>query len=713
MREMATGPLSSGGPPIDALLEPRSIAIVGASPTSYVGLVLCENLRSLGYEGAVYPINPRYDEILGWRCYPTLADLPGEVDAVVSAVRIGLAPEILRTAGERGARAAVIPGGGFTETGASVLETHREIADVAARFGMAVAGPNCMGVITPGRRASMYIGTIPPSLLPGRVALVSQSGSVIEAAVNMGPRIGFSALISCGTEAVTTVGQYLRFLAADDETEAVTLFIEGFRDPAGFVDGARTLRRAGKPLAVLQAGRSKAAVAAIAAHSGSLAGTDEVVTGLLHQLGAIGVDDLDELFEVAELLGHGRLPKGRRLFVVTDSGGEANLVMDHAEALALELPHPSEGLVRRLQARWPNFSFIGNPIDPWGVDPDYHSLYAEILDAAAQEWVDVVAMALDKVTEWAGENEVELGVAAAVALIQGTKGRDVLPVFLTLHATGSAAPSVRDPLRAAGVPLLHGLRPAMVAIRRAWYWRQWRPRTPVPVEVGPWVELRIREAGPILSERTSRTVLAAYGIPLVPGEAAASADEAVAAAERLGYPVVVKADAAGVAHKAAAGLVELGVASEDGVRRTCAEMQRRMEELGADSAGVLVQATARGVELICGMRLDPAFGPVILVGAGGVLTEILHDVAVRLCPAAPEDLEEMLEECSAGRLLRAVGADPAPVQAVLAALSRLALEHPEIAEVDVNPLFAGPSGVAAADALVVLRSADLLTEQSP
>ncbi len=680
---------------ITSLLAPRSIAIVGASTTSYVGRVLCENLKQLAYDGSVFPVNPRYDEVMGWPCFPALDALPRVPEAVVSAVRIELAPEILRSAGAIGARAAVIPGGGFTETGQAVLAVHREIAAAAAEFDMAVCGPNCMGVIAPGRRASMYIGTIPSSLLDGHVALVSQSGSVVEAAVNMGPRIGFSALVSCGNELVTTVGDYLRHFAGDEATRAVALFLEGFRDPAGFVEGARALRAAGKPLAVLKAGRTEAAAEAVAAHSGSLAGSEEVVAGLLHQLGAIGVDDLDELFEVAELLGHGRLPRGRRLFVVTDSGGEANLVGDHARAIGLELPAPSDRLRDRLRARWPHFSYIGNPIDPWGVDPDYRPLYAEILEGAGREDVDVVAVALDKVTPWAGENEVELGLAAAEALAAATHESEVVPVFLTVHATGPAAPSVRDRLRAAGVPLLHGLRPALVAIRRASSWRQWRPRTELQPPRPP-TDLRLTEPGPILSERASRDVLERYGVPLVPGRVANSAAEAVGAAEALGYPVVLKADAPGIAHKQAEGRVRTGLATPARVT----DAFDALAPLAPD--GVLVEATAAGVELICGMRRDPLFGPVVLLGLGGSLTEVLRDVAVRACPPSPEDLEEMPDESAVGRVLDAAGADRQAATDVVAALSRLALDHPDVSEVDVNPLFVSRTGALAADALIVM-----------
>jgi acyl-CoA synthetase (NDP forming) len=699
-----------GAAAIDALLRPRSIAIVGASPRSYVGRVLCENLRGLGYEGAVFPVNPRYGDVAGWRCYPSVEALPEGPDAVVAAISFDRIPAVLRAAAEMGTRAAVVPGGGFTETGPRALEIQGEVAAVATEFGMEVCGPNCMGVIAPSARSAMYIGTLAPSLLPGRVALLSQSGSVVEAAVNMGPRVGFSALVSYGNEAVTTVGRYLRYFADDDETDAVTLFIEGFRDASGFVGGARALRDAGKPLAVLKAGRSRQAVKAIAAHSGSLAGADEVVTGLLHQLGAIGVDDLDELFEVAEVLAHGRMPRGRRIFVVTDSGGEANLVADHIQRAGLEAPPPSDALVRRLQARWPNFSYLGNPIDPWGVDPDYTPLYSEILLAAAEEDVDVLAVALDKVTPWAGENEVDLGAAGAEALIAATRGTDKMPVFFTVHATGPAAEVVRERLRAASVPLLHGLRPAMVALRRTWWWQQWKRRSepswPGGAEGnGTGHRLDPGEEGPVLSERASRDILAAFGIPLVRCEAAATAEEAADAAERIGFPVVMKADVPGVAHKAAAGLVATGIVSSRAAAEAFGRLTERAASQGRPARGALVQATASGVELICGMRRDPLFGPVVLVGLGGALTEVFRQVATRVCPVAPEDLDEMVDECPAGTLLAAAGAPVEPVLSVILALSRMGLEHPEIQEIDVNPLFAGPDGVAAADALVALSTA--------
>jgi acyl-CoA synthetase (NDP forming) len=246
------------------------------------------------------------------------------------------------------------------------------------------------------------------------------------------------------------------------------------------------------------------------------------------------------------------------------------------------------------------------------------------------------------------------------------------------------------------VALLHGLAPAIRAVAAAAWWRAWPDRTEPPPD-SP-VAVRYLEPGPVLSERASREVLAAYAVPLVASAAARDADTAAVAAERIGFPVVVKADAA-VAHKAAAGLVRVGLGTAAQVREAFAQV---MASAGADTRGVLVQAVAAGVEVICGMRRDPLFGPVVLAGVGGTLTEVLHDVAVRACPVSAEDPAEMLAECAVGRLLAATGAEPAPVLETIAALSRLATEHPEIAEVDVNPLFVGPHGAWAADALVVL-----------
>jgi acyl-CoA synthetase (NDP forming) len=466
------------------------------------------------------------------------------------------------------------------------------------------------------------------------------------------------------------------------------------------------MREAGKPLAVLQAGRSAEAAAAIAAHSGTLAGADEVVTGLLHQLGAIGLDDLDELIEVAEVFAHGRMPEGRRLIAVGDSGGEAQLVADHARALGFELPPPSESMQARLRARWPHFSYIGNPVDPWGVDADFPPLYDEILQAMADEDVDIVAVALDKITSWMGDHEIDLGSAGAQSLIEAVKRTGTFGVYFTLHGMGPAHPSVREELRAAGIPLLHGLRPSLVALRRTAWWRSWRPRTPADGPAGEATPLSVDEPGPVLSEASSRRILAAYGVPLVEGEVAATADEAVALAERLGYSVVLKADAPGVAHKSAAGIVAVGVAGADAVRETFGRLMERADEIGAPARGVLVEATASGVEAICGMRHDPVFGPVVLLGVGGTLTEVLKDVSVRLVPPSREDLEEMLDESAIGRLLARTGDDPSGLMATVSGLARLANDHPEIREVDVNPIFVSEVGTAAADALVVLAEAD-------
>jgi acyl-CoA synthetase (NDP forming) len=287
-------------------------------------------------------------------------------------------------------------------------------------------------------------------------------------------------------------------------------------------------------------------------------------------------------------------------------------------------------------------------------------------------------------------------------LIDATAATGRYGVFFTLHGMGPAHESVREPLRAAGIPLLHGLRPSLVALRRAAWWNVWRLRTPLPAPPER-VNVEMPETGPVLSEHASRQVLSAYGISMVPGDVAATADEAAAVADRLGYPVVMKADVPGVAHKSAAGLVAVGVAGEQAVRTAFDRLTARADANGTPARGVLVEAMASGVEVICGMRHDPLFGPVVLLGVGGTLTEVLKEVSVRVAPVAVEDLDEMLEECVVGRMLEKAGADPAPLKDTLAALSRLAAERPDIGEVDVNPMFAGPDGAFAADALVVLR----------
>ena len=390
----------------------------------------------------------------------------------------------------------------------------------------------------------------------------------------------------------------------------MALFLEGFRDPAGFVEGARAMREAGKPLAVLQAGRSKEAAAAIAAHSGTLAGSDEVVTGLLRQLGAIGVDDLDELFEVAELLGHGRLPSGRRLFVVTDSGGEANLVADHARRWVSSSHAPSPRLVATAAGPVAELLLHRQPDRPVGRRPRLPSRCTRrSCGGAAEEDVDILAVALDKVTPWAGENELELGAGGpARSLAEADGGRRYVSRSSS-PSTPPARPSRADPRRRFGrdgVPLLHGLRPALVALAGPAWWRAWRPRSasargrrnrqPRPYfEDGPDPVGAGQPAGPGRVRHPGR------------GRASSRPDEdaAVAVADRIGYPVVMKADRWPSPTSRPPAVVVTGVIDVDGVLAAFETLRARTGEAGLDVPGGAGRGTAAGVELICGMRRDP------------------------------------------------------------------------------------------------------------
>nr|MDQ3342866.1 CoA-binding protein [Actinomycetota bacterium] len=338
------------------LLRPRSVAVVGASPRTFVGGITLRNLRALGFAGTVTPVNPRRPEIDGVTAAASLAELDHTPDVAVLLVGADRVLQAARDAVDCGVRGLVVPGAGHTDSGAAadaVIGGLRDLA--AANAGVAMAGPNCMGYVDLVTGAAPYVGTVPEQVRAGRIGVVAQSGAVVEAVINAGGRVPLSTAVSSGAEAVIDLADYLRFFAADEHTDAVLAFVEAFADPAAFLAAAQEMATAGKPLAVCKVGRSAVAQTGVTAHSGKLAGSHRVAMAAMRQAGAIVCDDLDELLVTGELLATG-LPRGVRLHVVANSGGEANLLADLAEDAGLRLPPMSGEGVAALRARWPRFT---------------------------------------------------------------------------------------------------------------------------------------------------------------------------------------------------------------------------------------------------------------------------------------------------------------------------------------------------------------------
>jgi acyl-CoA synthetase (NDP forming) len=720
------------------LFAPRSIAVVGASARGGIAATVANNLRVMGSATRCHFVNPRYDELHGRPCYPSLDALPERPDTVLVAVNPLRATGIAEDAARAGVPSLIIPGGGVVEGGEAAAVMQREVRDIAVRNGIALLGPNCMGMVDLTTNTATYIGDVNPWLPRGGVAGIAQSGSVTDAFIHSGSRIGFSRIIGCGSEVVLDACDFLAYCLDDPETTAVILFLEGFKRPERFLALADRALELGKPIIVLKVGRSEQAQAAAVAHSGSLAGEDRATDAALRAAGVIRCADLDELLETAELAaGCRRLGRrvGRgRTGVVTVSTGEASLIADLAPLTGIDLPPVPEPARARLLADLPTLGYIGNPLDPWGAT-DPPSAYRAAFEAfAASGAYDVLALVHDFPYR-SLPSEVETARQVTEELVRATRDRpELLPVYVSL-TSGEPPPETKAQLdEAGGVPLLRGTTEAFRAIPALAGWEACRARRLADGPVRPGWPSLARDRTPwghepappatladpggevpvtALSERDSLALLAAAGLPVVRAVAAADAHAAVRAARAIGGPVALKLDAGGLAHKTEAGGVVLGLRGDDAIRGAAAELLAIGERLSAgevpavDIRGLLVEPMAEpGLELIAGVRRDPQFGPVVLVGLGGLLAEALDDVSLRLAPVSTDDALAMLAGLRGAALLDGVrgrpAVDRAAVAAILVALGRLGIDRPDVREVDLNPVVAGSGGAVAVDALVVL-----------
>ena len=719
------------------LFAPRAIAVVGASPKSDTARILRDNIERIGAATRCYLVNPRYETIDGLPCFPDLAAVPEVPDIAVVAVNPLRATDVMREAAALGVPAVMIPGGGVIEGGEPAARMQAEVAAIAAESGIALLGPNCMGVIDMHVPSATYYDDL-PELRRGGTVGIAQSGSVTNAFMNAGTRIGWSRLISCGSEAMLDVCDYMAAALDDPATDSIVLFVEGFKRPDRFLALADRALAMDVPVLAVKVGRSPQAQAAAVSHSGSLAGDARAAEAAMRAAGVVLCEDIDELLEAAALVSRSRL-LGRRVgqgrtVAVTVSTGEGSLIADLAPRIGLDLPAiPSEARAGIGEAM-PTLTHIANPIDPWGAG-DYLPTYRATFDALGSCGAyDVLALVHDFPF---GSPRSETGIATELGsqLVASTANRpDVLPVFVSL-TSGDVTPGVMALMDGAGgVPVLRGAIAGLAAIPRLAWWehRHTARLTSGPVRAAwpalaervpawgydPAARLRpVAEAvGPpvVIPERESLELLRAAGLPITASVAIeghdpkAMLESAARAAEELGWPVAVKLDAPGLAHKSDLGGVALGVANrkqlESALRRVLASGR------GHDPDGVLIQPmVSAGVELIVGGRRDPQFGPLVLVGIGGVLAEVFDDVVVRLAPISPGHARDMLAELRGARLLDGVrgrrGVNRAAVAELIAALGQTLDANPAWREVDLNPVIAGKEAVAV-DALIVADAED-------
>ncbi|HEX7346864.1 MAG TPA: acetate--CoA ligase family protein [Candidatus Limnocylindrales bacterium] len=716
------------------VFQPTSIAIVGASARSWIAETVRDNLRHMGSATRCHFVNPKYDELLGQACYPSLDALPEKPDIALVALNPLRAADVTQAAADAGIPAVIIPGGGVVEGGEAAAAMQAEVATIARENGLALVGPNCMGVIDLTVNVATYIGDVSPYLPRGGVAGIAQSGSVTDAFVQSGSRVGFSRIISCGSEVVLDVCDYLAYCLDDPETTSVILFLEGFRRPERFLALADRALELGKPIMVVKVGRSEQARAAAIAHSGSLAGEARATDAALDAAGVIRCADLDELLETAELVeGVRRTGRGvgrGRTGVVTVSTGEASLIADLAPSVGLDLPPIPDAARQRILDALPTMGFIANPLDPWGA-ADAATAYGAVFEAMADSGAyDVLVQVHDFPYK---SMEAELATADEVtrALLDATRDRpSILPVYVSL-TSGDPPPETKAVLdeQGGGAPLLRGAREAFGAIGAlAWWERRRAERRSVGPWRGNWPALardrtaygfdtpasdgELLRTGRSLGERESLELLRHVGLAVTPAVAVRDAASAVEAARPLaGHAVVLKIDAPELAHKSDIGLVRLGLRGDEAVRAAADDLLATARRHGIEPRGLLVEPMAEaGIELIVGVRRDASFGPCVMVGLGGVLAEVLDDVAIRLAPVTREVALDMLRGLRGARVLDgARGRPPVDREALadlIVGLAAFAADRPDVLEIDLNPVIATTDAAVAVDALVVVATDD-------
>ncbi|MGA2739298.1 MAG: bifunctional acetate--CoA ligase family protein/GNAT family N-acetyltransferase [Bryobacteraceae bacterium] len=718
--------IKEGTQPLDVFFAPRTVAVIGATETAgTVGRTILWNLVSNPFGGTVFPINPKRPSVLGVKAYKHISEAPEPVDLAVIVTPAATVPGIVHDCVEEGVKAAIVISAGFKEIGPAGIELERQTLMEAHQGNMRIIGPNCLGVMSPltGLNAT-FASTI---ARPGNVGFISQSGALCTAVLDWSLRemVGFSAFVSVGSMLDVGWGDLIYYLGNDPRTRSIVIYMETIGDARGFLSAAREVAL-NKPIIVIKAGRSEAAAKAAASHTGSLAGSDEVLEAAFRRSGVLRVNSIADMFYMAEVLSKQPSPKGPRLTILTNAGGPGVLATDALIASGGELtelsPEALEALNQCLPAAWSH----NNPIDVLGdATPER---YAKAVEIAAKD----------------PNSDGLLVVLTPQSMTDPTQIAEHLKPYAKLEGKPVLASWMGGADVAAGIGILNQARiptfqfpdTAVRAFSYMWRWAynlKGLYETPsLPEDSADYapdktltgeIVRNARDAGrTILTEAESKQVLDAYYIPTVRTLVARTLEEAVSEAEAMGYPVVLKLFSETITHKTDVGGVQLNLTDREAVKRAWRRIQISVtEKAGAEHfQGVTVQPminSGDGYELILGSSLDAQFGPVLLFGTGGQLVEVFKDRALGLPPLNTTLARRMMEQTRIFKALRGVrGRKPvnlAQLEQIMVRFSRLVVEQPWIKEIDINPLLATPERLVALDARIVVHGPEVGKEQLP
>ena len=693
------------------LLAPRSIAVIGASDQpGNLGGTAIRLLQKFGYAGEILPVNPRRDSVLGLRCHASVDALPAPAELALITTAASTVAGLVRDCAAAGIRHGVAWAGGFAETGPEGAALQRDLAAACGETGFALAGPNCLGLVNTeiGLTATFSSALVEATaLLKGDISMVSQSGGLSTMCHVLAQQqgFGFRLIVSSGNEVALSLVDYLEAVVADEGTRVIALYLEGVRDGPGLLAALDAARRAGKPVVALKGGTTPGSAAAVAAHTGALAGEGRVWEAVLRDHGAIQVHGLEELLDTALFLsasGPGRLPRGNRVAIVTTGGGSGVISADQCMRQGLVTPPPSPQTRDRLLALAPPLASLVNPFDLTPqvyTQPDSFTRFGATLDAiAADPGIDAVYVQFGPMAQRGLEVAREAGAFRA---------RAEKPVCF---AWPLAPPGAIETLREGGVLVFTDYARSVTMLARLAAERGLAPTAdaPPPLDFDWEAAVPSAVAGQVVSEHACHRILAAAGLPVAPGRLAEGAGEAMDAAREVGFPVALKGISAAVTHRAAAGLLALDLRSDTEVEDADNRLRRQAAMSGTPLDGLYVQRMVKGgLEILVSAFRDPLFGPMISVGAGGNLVESIDDVALARAPldaAGAQVLLARLRTLQAARKL-APGAEPAELAEFVARFSRLAASMPwERFVFEVNPVKWSAAGVTAVDGLLIIEA---------
>jgi len=683
---------------LDGLLFPRSVAVIGATPVAgKIGNVVFTNVAN--FPGEVYAVNPKYQEIAGKPCFPSVLDLPKPVDLAVVVIPAEGVSQVLRECGKKGIKNAVVITAGFKECGPEGAKRERELVQIAEEYGLNVLGPNVLGLIS--TRVGLNATFAPKGALPGSIAFMSQSGAFCTSVLDWAwkEKLGFSHFVSLGNKAVLDESDFLAAFAEDPETKVIVAYLEGIKDGPRFMELARRISQE-KPIVILKAGRAEAGARAVSSHTGTMAGSDHAYDAAFRQCGVIRARTVEELFDYAYILSRQPLPKGKRIGIVTNAGGAGVMAADAAEWEGLAVARLSESTLQALAGRLPPEAAIYNPVDIIG-------------HATAEQYRAALELVL-------ADPGVDLGVALSAPhpilryadlarVVAEAKERFGKPIAVSFMA-GELGEEAEEILRQAGIPSFFDPARAVRALAALVKYAEIRarsrtppPRFPVDLPKARKILKSAEEKGRVRLGLEAMELLSAYGIPVAKGGVAKTAEEARKIAEEIGKPVAIKILSPEITHKTEVGGVRLSVPPQE-ADRVAWELLNAFRKTfpGIPMDGVYVQEMLPpGREVILGMVRDPTFGPLLMFGLGGIYVEVLRDVAFGVAPLSREEAEEMVRLIRGAKILLGVRGQPpvdlAGLVDLILRLSQMSVENPEILELDLNPVMCYPERVVAVD----------------